>query len=347
MKYRLSLLFIMITMLVILSSCGYESRHPTSVSSDPDILHSSPPSSSITEPDSTPSPLLETYSQALLSKIPFSFTSQESHPISLNEMYLSEITTEDTQSMSPPRFAVLDMDGDGMLEVVYERSDYAGFLILRYNNGEIYAYDVNYRAMMGLKEDGSSSASSGSDSVSFGKIRFLDNYYDLDKVVYSIGTHYYSGGEEISRSAFDERWGTYETLTDVNWHEYTEETVGHWLPRYFDQLDLASEVSPSEMQIYQDSLSTLLFLNYNSNDFRGYFEGWNQAMNAIYELYLESLEGSDKETLENDQQQWLNNRSIREQIVLSSQDTSLGDMTKYRTYQLISLYFKDTFYFFE
>ena len=37
------------------------------------------------------------------------------------------------------------MDGDELPEVVYQQGDYMGFIVLRYKDGDIYGYDVNYR----------------------------------------------------------------------------------------------------------------------------------------------------------------------------------------------------------
>ena len=114
--------------------------------------------------DTTPTEDLETsllpneaFENVLLNQRRFSYTD----PIYQSNVYLSEIAAEDQSTMSLPKFAVVDMDGDELPEVVYQRGDYMGFIVLRYKDGDIYGYDVNYRGLTGLKKDGSYSMSGG------------------------------------------------------------------------------------------------------------------------------------------------------------------------------------------
>ena len=102
--------------------------------------------------------------------------------------------------MSLPKFAVVDMDGDELPEVVYQRGDYMGFIVLRYKDGDIYGYDVNYRGLTGLKKDGSYSMSGGSSNTSVGKMRFLGKLFDTDIKFSSVeqeSVSYYLNGKEI------------------------------------------------------------------------------------------------------------------------------------------------------
>ena len=105
------------------------------------------------------------------------------------------------------------------------------------------------------------------------------------------------------------------------------------------------------MQDYLDSLSDLLYNDYsahgdNTEDeynaiFQNSYDGWDQAMAAIYTLCQDKLTGSAKDVLEAEQQQWLD---MREQMALNTPIFLVTDMTKMRTYDLISLYFEDHFY---
>lgn len=54
----------------------------------------------------------------------------------------------------PERMTVLDLDMDGNVEVVLELSDYQDYLILHWEDGEVYGYYRWHRAFMGLTEDG-------------------------------------------------------------------------------------------------------------------------------------------------------------------------------------------------
>ena len=137
--------------------------------------------------DTTPTEDLETsllpneaFENVLLNQRQFFYTNSNSNPIYQSDVYLSEIAAEDQSTMSLPKFAVVDMDGDELPEVVYQRGDYMGFIVLRYKDGDIYGYDVNYRGLTGLKKDGSYSMSGGSSNTSVGKMRFLGKLFDTD-----------------------------------------------------------------------------------------------------------------------------------------------------------------------
>lgn len=142
-------------------------------------------------------------------------------------------------------------------------------------------------------------------------------------------------------------------LPDVDWHEYTESAVKECLPSYFEAQEVAIsyEHHSTPMQDYLDSLSDLLYNDYsthgdNTEDeynaiFQNSYDGWDQAMATIYTLCQDKLTGSAKDVLETEQQQWLD---MREQAALDTPIFLVTDMTKMRTYDLISFYFDDHFY---
>lgn len=164
--------------------------------------------------DTTPTEDLETsllpneaFENVLLNQRRFSYTDSNSNPIYQSNVYLSEIAAEDQSTMSLPKFAVVDMDGDELPEVVYQRGDYMGFIVLRYKDGDIYGYDVNYRGLTGLKKDGSYSMSGGSSNTSVGKMRFLGKLFDTDIKFSSVeqeSVSYYLNGKEIDEVTFNQ-----------------------------------------------------------------------------------------------------------------------------------------------
>lgn len=298
----------------------------------------------------------EAFENVLLNQRQFFYTNSNSNPIYQSDVYLSEIAGEDQNTMSLSKFAVVDMDGDELPEVVYQRGDYMGFIVLRYKDGDIYGYDVNYRGLTGLKKDGSYSTSSGASNTSVGKMRFLGELFDTDVKFSSVEQEtvsYYLNGTEIDEVTFNQLWDEYEKLPDVDWYEYTESAVKEWLPHYFEAREAAIsyEYHSTPMQDYLDSLSDLLYNDYsthgdNTEDeynaiFQNSYDGWDQAMATIYTLCQDKLTGSAEDVLEAEQQQWLD---MREQMALNTPIFLVTDMTKMRTYDLISLYFEDHFY---
>ncbi len=78
--------------------------------------------------------------------------------------YLNELAY-DTNPIKTPQFAVVDLDGDGVSEVVLALEDYNGFIILRYKENKVYGFIVSYRSMYNLKADGSFMSSSSSSDT--------------------------------------------------------------------------------------------------------------------------------------------------------------------------------------
>ena len=86
-------------------------------------------------------------------------------------------------------FAVIDMDGDKIPEVVLELSDAPNnpicFEILHYRKSEVYGYDIVYRGLEGLKMDGTFIYSGGGADNGCGKLIFQLNAYKTDTLGYS------------------------------------------------------------------------------------------------------------------------------------------------------------------
>lgn len=320
----------------------------TSVNLDNNTHNSQSPTS--TESDLLPE---DAFMKVLLNEIPFLYTDQNRSIVFSDTVLLSEVTNDAQNAEVPSQFAVVDMDGDGSPEIVFQKSNYKGYIVFRYSKGTIYGYDVNFRGLRSLKNDGSYFGSGSATDTSFGKMRFLKNYYDTDVFAFSVGqspTNYYIRDNAVEKDAFDELWTAHEDLPDVEWHEFTSDTIKEWLPHDYAAKALLPSVErqTSEMQLYLDSLADLLYCNYLSiedptqNDYdaidKKYYDGWDQALEKIYNLLLQKLSDEDRQSLNDNQQRWLD---LREKLAMTSPMNFVGDMTKMRTYYLISVYFGD------
>lgn len=330
---------------------------PSNASPTPDGSAEPTVPPAVTEGAAPQSALSQAFEKVLLNESPFLYTDQNRGEPDQKSVFLSELTEEDKTTMAPAQFAVVDMDGDGAPEVVYQRSDYGGFVVLRHREGGIYGYEVSYRGLMQLKKDGSYTASSGATENSLGKMRFLGDFCDQDVKLYSTGQvyeQYYLRDAPIEKDAFDQLWRAHEELPDVDWHTYTDDMVRLWLRQDINALgaSVPAERQSAELQDYLDALAGLLYPSYypakdnaDTADFEAsyaqYRAGWDQAMEKIYGLCAEKLPNEDMDALAAEQRLWL---EARRQRALDSSDAALGDMTKMRTYQLISLYFGDHFY---
>ncbi|MCL1927137.1 MAG: hypothetical protein FWF95_08455 [Syntrophorhabdaceae bacterium] len=134
------------------------------------------------------------------------------------------------------RFAVIDMDDDGMPEVVLElTTGFDGaFEVLHYEDGMVYGFNFVYRGMLGLSRNGMYVGSSGADDNSILKAASIKkDAYEEDEVAYSesgqdangdLVVSYYIGGSKTTEDEFN---AVSQRVFDnpVDWHDYTEANI--------------------------------------------------------------------------------------------------------------------------
>lgn len=75
-------------------------------------------------------------------------------------------------SFVPEQYAFVDMDIDNIDELVIFDVKMNYYLVLRYENGKVYGYNIGARSLIHLKTDGSFMTSSAAGINSIGNIRF-------------------------------------------------------------------------------------------------------------------------------------------------------------------------------
>ena len=323
-------------------------------------------SSTVTPSDKQVLSPMQAFKAVLLDEITFFCTDKTPYYNLVNKWngYLNELAY-DSNPIITPQFAVVDLDGDSVPEIVLAIENYNGFVILRYKEGNVYGNIVSYRTMYNLKKDGSFESSSGSSDNSMGKMLIIGDTFFCDQKVSSIGgpniDSYYIHDMPIDKDTWDERVASFDDLPDVEWHEYSKKGVNQWL------LDDSSfpKITTTDRQNYLDSLAYLIVLT-NSNiksqeeanaNARSYYNGCNDEMNKIYQLCLEKLSGDELEALSAEQQRWKQNFNRRlsgflsDHLVNSIEDLTdqsgyyeFGDMMLRRTFSLINLYYDNDFY---
>ncbi|MDE6673355.1 MAG: hypothetical protein K2K19_00880 [Acetatifactor sp.] len=272
------------------------------------------------------------------------------------------------------RFAVVDLDGDTVPEVVLEIEGYYGYLILQYNEGQIYGNEAYYRAMENLRENGAFISSDGAFDNTIEKLFFVGDTYITDSKIHrelsNYGNRYHIDDILISESGHDRVDALVGEIPEVEWHDYTEETVTEFIVEnpLFAQLPAELEESIRQRQAYLDSLSYLIELTYKSPekspeeeyaDAKSYYDGCSKEMEKIYQLCQEKLSGSALEALIDEQQIWerSNGRELRETLRNSNFDSmekleermrlfylTYGDIALRRTFKLINLYYGNDFF---
>lgn len=272
------------------------------------------------------------------------------------------------------RFAVVDLDGDAVPEVVLEIEEYYGYLILQYREGRIYGNEAYYRAMDNLRENGAFISSDGAFDKTIQKMFYVGDTYITDSKIHVLSgyndTRYYIGDILISESGHGRVNDLMDEIPEVEWHDYTQEAVAKFIVEnpLFAQLPAEMEENIRQRQDYLDSLSYLIELTYKSPekspeeeyvDAKSYYDGCNKEMERIYQLCQEKLSGSALEDLTDEQHIWerSNGRELRETLRNSNFDSmekleesmrlfylTYGDIALRRTFKLINLYYGHDFY---
>lgn len=316
---------------------------------------------------------METFKGILLNKIPFFCTDKTPYYTIVHQWngYLNELTSGD-KPMIISQFAVIDLDGNTIPEIVLAIEDYMGFVILRYKEeGKVVGNIVSYRSMYSLKKDGSFNASSGSNDTLIGKMVLIgDTYFHMDKIS-SVGggntVSYYIHDMPIDNEIWRELTSSFDNQSDIEWNVYSKETIEQLFidNSTFYKLPNTYSMEDSNRQSYLDSLIYLIDMTSrdlksqeetNANN-KSYYNSCNDEMNKIYQLCLEKLSGDEREALTTDQKNWQESFNQRlseylsEYCVNSMDDLerqsgyyTFGTIMLKRTISLINLYYDCHFY---
>ena len=175
---------------------------------------------------------LEAYKAVLQNKMTF-YSTDDRKTYNLHEFdYWSEQSNIPLQVVS---FAVVDMDDDGIPEVVLElTSGFDGsFEVLHYEDGRVYGFNHSYRGMVGLTSDGIYEGSSGAADSGFYKACITKDTYEEEALGYSAsgadGTvSYYIGKAKVSKSQYDdflEKMWAHARANQAAWHDFTDAAI--------------------------------------------------------------------------------------------------------------------------
>lgn len=105
-------------------------------------------------------------------------------------------------------FTIIDIDSDKIPEIILELSDPGDYPVcyevLHYMNSEVYGYNIVYRGLQNLKEDGTFIYSSGASDNGCGKLNFASNEYKTIPL----------GDSKLN-----------EGKKDVTWYEFSKDNI--------------------------------------------------------------------------------------------------------------------------
>ena len=137
---------------------------------------------------------------------------------------LSDDSDSDYAGRTVEQFAVVDMDGSGVPEVVIELSRDGERIVFHNRNDRIYGFGFSYRGMNELKIDGTFSGSSGAASSSIGKLEFLTVECKERVLAYSDDDKYYVNDKQVSEDMFNSSLSKHWEKEDADWYSYSAET---------------------------------------------------------------------------------------------------------------------------
>lgn len=289
---------------------------------------------------------------------------------------LPNLSNGNNEKMIISRFAVVDMDGDTIPEIVLETEDDYGYLngycILRYRQGGVWGNSIGSRSLENLREDGTHMGDAGAGDIWIEKLYFIGDTFTKDETAhmeegYSYGIYTFHD-INVDKSVWDDIESSFYDIKEAEWHEFTEDAICKWVTEnsLFTDISIEAAVEISERQSYLDSLYYLIELTFDSNlnrqenperyraDAESYYEGCAKEMDKIYGLCLEKFSGQDLENFQAEEQQWkeemnlnmlhdLNDsyyNSIDELIEkASSLYFDYGDRLFRRTLYLINIYY--------
>lgn len=271
------------------------------------------------------------------------------------EGYLNEVLDE--KEIVITRFAVVDMDGDGLAEVVLEMDNYRGFLILRYEAGEVIGYEAGYRSMHSLNMEGFFHASGGADDISEGKMFFIKDVAVPDDITHYYYSDCYVKDIKVSEDVWEAANMAIAEIEEVEWNLYTEdEVVGYiWnCPLFAESLE---EMPSDEKQEYLNSLYYLMELVAEATEesYKEFYYACMEEMDKIYQLCAEKYIEEELSVLEKEQSRWqedlddriaeeLNGRQSLDEVEDGYVYARYGTIVLRRICNLVNEYYECEFY---
>ena len=230
--------FLSVIFLVILCSCAQGDNISPTEPSLPDsptelLITSTIPSAPVVPIDT----VLNAYKSVLQGKADFC-EAYDKKNMRLSQFYQT-FNADGTHPTNAFKFAVIDLDFDGIPEVVLwllvGGLDNVAFEVLRYHDGVVYGYMLYYRSFSNIKEDGTFSFSSNAGNGGFGTLEFTDNDCSIKKItyaetdmsspIYPLPTSYFVNYESSTEAAFNLAIKEQNEKADATWYDFTDDNI--------------------------------------------------------------------------------------------------------------------------
>lgn len=217
-KQKIMLTVVAILWAICLAACGAAPAPSAAQPTEPNTSTSMPlPSPEITEPYAA-------YQSVLQGESEFYHATSGAY---LDMAHLKHTLTTDDLPLTVKQYGAVDLDDDRIEEVILQLSlaenDQAGFVILHYQDGAVYGYTLESRAISELKADGTFMFSGGAADWGFGTISFTSDGYEVDKVTYCDSGAFFVDREMAGEKQFLEAVEHQNAKESVTWYDYASD----------------------------------------------------------------------------------------------------------------------------
>lgn len=200
---------------------------------------------------------LEAYQAVLTNKKEFQSTDNRKSKL-LNDFLSNNEVYGTTTAID--RFAVVDMDDDGVPELVLaltveNETDFTE--VMRYRDGEVYGFFFGKDQIVELKNDGSYRwLSGGITDNGYARLTFKADAAEpenlahlesrpLDDASTTFAAAYYIKDETVTKERYAAFVTEQDAKPDVNWHQLTKANIDKWIAPSADSQNPSPSPSPS------------------------------------------------------------------------------------------------------
>jgi hypothetical protein len=169
------------------------------------------------------SPIMEAFIDVLENNMPFIVDFQNEH------ILVSDYMKTWDEGFYIVQFAIVDMDGDGVPEVIIQSPNHIFRMVFHYWNGEIYGYTFGFREMQTVDKNGTFISSGSAFNTNLNKLEFINGTYEKTIMAYSDlnrndnSMMYFIGNEQVPEEEWRYFLDEYYT-EDVEWFSFAAET---------------------------------------------------------------------------------------------------------------------------
>lgn len=178
---------------------------------------------------------LEAYKDVLENKSEF-YSTQDKKDVLLSDFFVDLGNSVGSNvNFKATHFAILDMDGDKVPEVVVEVSLYSPvyFEILHFMNGTVYGYNIPHLGFEMLKSDGTFWSLEGTSGSRCETLIFNSNTYETDVLAYiessnienNINVSYFINNNSVTKESFMTYMYEHKQKPNAPWHEFSQANI--------------------------------------------------------------------------------------------------------------------------